>query len=161
MTKNKIITIVYFALLLIGGIILFIKGVNMQSLIKSCDNTHIIDMQYAKMQTNMGVYSIVIFIVLLLISFILYYFTDNRNYVLLSNILYVGVILYVYVSLNKEYLLANNIDYSSSEEYWITVFMGVFYIIGAVLVSAIGYITIRNYTKRTHTTVGDSVLKKF
>ena len=161
MTKIKIITIVYFVLLIAGGVILFNTVMNMHLVIDDNSLLSANDIEYAKLQTRVGIYSIIIFIILLLVSFGLYYYTEKRNYIILSNILYVGVILYVYVTINKDFYLAQNIEYAQQGEYWITVFMGIFYIIGAILVSAIGYITIRNYTKRAQNTLHKSARKRY
>lgn len=160
MTKIKIITIVYFLLLISGGAILFNIGMNMHSVLENYSPANQINSEYTMLQTRAGIYSIIIFIVLLLVSFILYYYTEKRNYIFLSNILYIGAILYVYVTVNKNYYLAQNLEYSQQGEYWITIFMGIFYIVGAVLVSAIGYITIRNYTKRNQNKSHKSIRKR-
>lgn len=157
MAKNKIITIVYFILLLIGGVILFNISVNMRSLIDNYSMLNSIDAEYTHLQTKVGIYSIIIFIVLLLVSFVLYYYTEKRNYIFLSNIIYVGVVLYIHVTINQNFHTSHNLEYSEQGEYWITVFMGIFYIIGAILVSAIGYITIRNYTKMKQNSLTKSI----
>jgi positive regulator of sigma E activity len=71
----------------------------------------------------------------------------------LTNILYIGLVLFIFITANRSYFAVHNVDYSNKGEYWLTVFMGIFYIIGAVLVSAIGYITVRNYAKRSQHTL--------
>ncbi len=149
MSKVKIFTLLYFVLLAISIAVLLNIFMQLNNLFSQNEAIAVIKTQYSQFQKTAGIYGIFTFISLLIISLILYYLTNKRTYIILSNILYVGVILYVFVTANKSLYAIQNIDYAQNSEYWLTVFMGVFYIIGAILVSAIGYITIRNFTNRS------------
>ncbi len=148
MNSTKIVTIIYYIFFITSAIILLYVCLDLNQLLNNSLVLESIGKEYAMLQKKAGVYGIVSFIVLLSISFWLYYLSNKRTYIILSNILYVSIILYVFITANKEYHLVQNLQYSQQSEYWLTLFMGIFYIIGAVLVSTIGYITIRNYTKR-------------
>lgn len=149
MTKTKILTALYFLILFIGTILLFNISIDINLTLESFSPLNNIDISYTELQTKVSMYSVTIFVILLLISYSLYYLTNKRNYIIISNILYISITLYIYVTINRQFFEVQKIEYSQQGEYWITVFMGVFYAIGAILVSIIGYITIRNYTKRS------------
>jgi len=148
MNKTKILTFSYFFILIIGVGILFRILLNINYLL---NNNLVINSikEYSALQTKAGIQSIVIFVILLVVSFIIYFLTKRHNYILLSNIIYISFTLYIYITANKDFYVSQDIDYSQQGEYWLTVFMGVFYILGSILVSSIGYITIRNYTKNS------------
>ena len=148
MNSTKIATITYYTLFIISVAILLNVCTQINQLFSNVLALDSISNEYAELQKNAGVYGIISFIILLSVGFLLYYLTKKRTYIVLSNILYISLILYVFISANKQYYSVQNLQYSQQNEYWLTIFMGIFYIIGAVLVSAIGYITVRNYTKR-------------
>ena len=160
MSTIKIITTIYFVLLTasIGVLYHIYSGFN--QILESSSILENISTQYAQLQKDAGMIGIVSFMVLLCISFVLYYLTDKKSYILLSNIIYIVVILYVFITVNREFYTFQNLEFDEQSEYWITVFMGIFYIIGAVLVSAIGYITIRNYSKRSQHIINKTISKK-
>jgi hypothetical protein len=147
MNRQRVFTIIFFLLLIISGAILSNILSNFYSLF---DNIELLKENYAKLLSKSGIYSICMFIVLLSLGIILYYLTSNKNYIIITNIFYATFILIVFISFNKKYFIVQNIDYMQQGEYWLTMFMGIFYIIGSVLVSAISYITLRNYTKRNN-----------
>ena len=152
MVKSRVLAVLYFLFLFIGGVIIVNIIIDINLVLEaysSLNPIHTYD--YTRLQTSIGVYSIVIFVILLMLSYSIYYLENKRNYIVISNILYIGATLYVYVTINKNFYEVQEIDYLQQGEYWITVFMGIFYVIGAILISSIGYITIRNYTNRTNT----------
>lgn len=149
MSQSKIATLTYFAILLLA-IALFVKlSANISGLFDFKELPEGFDKQYGNMQKKAGITGIISFVVLLLFSVYLYYLTTKSTYIILTNIIYIAFTLFVFVSLNRDYFSVQNITYNEKSEYWITVFMGIFYILGAILVSAIAYITVRNYTKRS------------
>lgn len=129
-------------------LILATLSIRLNNLFIQSNTIESIEIQYSQLQKAIGIYGIIAFITLLILSFIIYYLTHKRTYLFLSNIFYIAIILFVFVTINKSFYTFQNIEYSKSTEYWLTLFMGIFYIIGSILVSAIGYITIRNYTNR-------------
>jgi len=157
MKIKKTSIIIYYLLLLVSAIITLKLFANFGSLI---DGYQVIDnITYSNLQKQVGIFGIISFIILLIVSYFIYFFTNKITYILLSNILYIAIVLYVFVTLNRNYFICQNIDYSQQSEYWLTIFMGIFYIIGAILISSIGYITIRNYAKRNQQTVKTSKRK--
>jgi inner membrane protein involved in colicin E2 resistance len=148
MNRVKIVTIIYFLLLAIGGSVLLHMATDISSILSDNAISDSIIRNYSHLQTRAGMYGIVMFMVLLLVSFILYFLTKRYNYILLSNIVYTFFTLYIYITVNRDFYIVQNIEYAQQGEYWLTVFMGIFYVVGSILVSAIGYITIRNYTKK-------------
>lgn len=149
----KITTLAYFVLLFASIIILFNIGFAINGLLQAIPLSENFSVEFALLQKKAGLYGIVLFVLLLLVSLVLYYLSKKRSYLILSNLVYLALILYVFVTANQKYFLVQNINYSEKSEYWITVFMGIFYIIGAILVSAISYITMRNFTKRINNTL--------
>jgi hypothetical protein len=148
MNKVKIVTTLCFVVFAVSIAILLNICLKMNGLFADNHSLEFFKIQYAQLQKAAGIYSITAFMSMLVVSFALFYFTSKRTFILLSNIIYIGVVLFIFVSMNKAYYTFQNIDYLQNSEYWLTVFMGIFYILGAILVSTIGYITIRNYTKR-------------
>jgi len=159
MNRLKIITIIYFVLFAISAAILVNICFKISNLFVPENSIELIKIQYSQLQKSAGIYGIVSFITLLLLSFALFFLNTKRTYILLTNILYIGVVLFVFFTANKAFYTFQNIDYSQSSGYWLTLFMGVFNIVGAVLVSVIGYITIRNFTNRSQQS-GNKASKK-
>ena len=155
----KTVTILYFILLAASVAVLTNACLNLNQILENSNIFESTNIQYAHLQKEAGMTGIISFMVLLSVSFVLYYLTDKKSYILLSNIIYIGVILYVFITVNREYYIMQNLEFNQQTEYWITVFMGIFYIIGAVLVSTIGYIAIRNYSKRSQHTINKTLRK--
>lgn len=156
MGYQKITSIIYFGVLLITIVLLFNIGSSINNLLNESNISESFINTYGALQKKAGLYGIVTFAILLILSLLMYYFSSKTTYVLLTNIIYIALMLFVFVSANQNYFTMQNINYAEKSEYWITVFMGIFYIIGAVLVSAIGYITVRNYSKRSEHTLNKS-----
>jgi len=153
MNRLKIVTLLYFAFFAISAAILLNICLQLNNLFIPDNSIELIKIQYSHLQKSAGIYGIIAFMVLLVFSFVLYFLTSKRTYILLSNILYIGVVLFVFFTANRAFYAFQNIDCSKSSGYWLTLFIGVFYIIGAVLVSVIGYITIRNFTNRSQQSI--------
>jgi len=157
MKLQKIFIIIFFLLLTAGGALLLSILSNFNTLF---DNVELLKDNYTVLLSKSGVYSIIIFIILLCVGLVLYYLTSSKNYIIIANIFYAFFILMVFISFNKKYFTSQNIDYMQQGEYWLTMFMGIFYILGSVLVSAISYITLRNYTKRNNRVLNNNKTRK-
>ncbi|MDA3893718.1 MAG: hypothetical protein PF517_18805 [Salinivirgaceae bacterium] len=153
MFKIKVLTLIYFVMLAVGLGVLLNICVSLNSLLTSHISIDILTNQYGSLQKSAGLWGIVFFVILLILGLVLYYLSTKKTYIVLTNILYIGLVLFIFITANRSYFAVQNVDYSNKGEYWLTVFMGIFYIIGAVLVSAIGYITVRNYAKRSQHTL--------
>lgn len=156
MNKNRIATLVYYVILVASIVLLANVCLSLKSLLQTEPLSENIDIIYNSLQKKAALYGIISFVILLVTSLVLYYLLSKPTYIVLSNLAYVTLVLFVFVTINRSFFEMQNIAYAEKSEYWITVFMGIFYIIGAVLVSAIGYITVRNYTKRTKNTLNKS-----
>ena len=159
MNKVKGLTILYIVVVAVSIAILATICIKMNGLFAENHTLEFIEIHYSQMQKSAGIFSITLFMSMLSVAFVLFYLTSKRTFILISNIIYIGVVLYVFVSINKTYCSFQNIDIAQNSEYWLTVFMGIFYILGAVLVSTIGYITIRNYTNRVQHSINNRVSK--
>ncbi|PKP10305.1 MAG: hypothetical protein CVU09_08030 [Bacteroidetes bacterium HGW-Bacteroidetes-4] len=147
MPLNKNITRLYYLLFIIGlGVMLFFAS-KIQGLLQSESITETISTSYALAQKQLSYAGIIVFICQLMISLYLFYISNNKKPILLSNILYIALMLYVYFGSNHRYYTLLNGAAADNTAYWLYLFMGLFYILGAILVSAIGYITVKNYTQ--------------
>lgn len=148
MNSNKIITIVFYIAFVITGVVLFILSKNNHQLLVDAVTFDAVVDEFTELQKNTAIINIVSFSILTIIGLWAYRMQNKVSYLLLSLILYTAITLYNFVTLNKQlYALKVGIpsDYGA---YWLMTFIGVFYIIGAVVVAAIGYITVKNYMKR-------------
>ena len=148
MKQYKTITLIFYIFFIAGFAIMLFFSLKMKAILNvpSLTDEHI--SAYSVLQKQISYAGIMIFISQLLISFILYYRTTNKNPIFLTNILYIGFMLFVYFSSNYNYYKLLNKESTSNTSYWLFIFIGLFYILGAILVSAIGYITIKNITNR-------------
>lgn len=153
MNKNKIAVLVYYALLLISMALLFNVCLSLSELLQTSPLPDNLQTTYNALQKKAALMGIIAFVIMLIISLVLYYINSKPTYIVLTNLAYVALVLFVFVTINQNFFQVQNLTYNEKSEYWITVFMGIFYIIGAVLVSAIGFITVRNYSKRTNHTL--------
>jgi len=148
MNLKKSITLTFFFILILslGILVSFIFKIN--GLLEGAQlNTALID-QYNNLQKQTNLISIILFIILLLLGFINYYKYNKANYIALSTLLYVFVTLYCYLSINYRFYELQNINPTESGNFWIFAFIGVFYVVGSILISVIGFYTIRNLLKR-------------
>ena len=148
MNLNKNITRLYYLFFAISlGVLLFFAS-KIQDLLQSESITETISTSYALAQKQISYAGIIVFISQLILSLYLFYISNNKKPILLSNILYIAFMLYVYFGSNHHYYTLLNGTAADNTAYWLYLFMGLFYILGAILVSAIGYITVKNYTQR-------------
>ncbi len=103
---------------------------------------------FSELQKKLEVYNLVIYAVLLSFGMYLFATLKRLNYALLALVLFIAFTLYNHVSLSKQAFALQNINPSESGNYWLLVFIGVFYVLGAVVVAAIGYLVLKNYAKR-------------
>ena len=159
MDKQKINLLVFLGLWLVAGIFLVKLCLTMQSTILE-NQTGLSISDFLLLQKRVTLANISFFVPLLVISFVGFYFTRRKNLILLANLLYVAVTLFVYVNMNKAYHGINHQVATDQKGYWLFLFIGVFYVLGAVLVSAIGYITVRNLLNRENSSLKKGKSKK-
>ncbi len=149
MSKKQIWSLVFLSILTISCILLFIlinKGFNMFN----SDTITISDFNitFYKMQKTISLVSISSFIILLIFSLIYYYIYNRITYIVISNIVYIFSTLINYVNLSKSYNdFAYKLTQQASNEHLFNILIGTFFIVGAILVSFIGYYAIRNLNK--------------
>lgn len=148
MRFNKNITRLYYLFFITGLGVLLYFATKIQGLLQSESITEAISISYALAQKQISYAAIIVFISLLSFSLYLFYSSNNKKPVILSNILYVAFMLFVYFGSNHSYYTLLNGSAAENSAYWLYLFMGLFYILGAILVSAIGYLTVKNYTRR-------------
>lgn len=149
MKVNKIIQISFLVLLLGSAAYLVSLCLNMQNVINDSTLTlHALHTKYNNLQQQTSLIGIVLFAILLLVGFVNFYLNKNAKYIVLANLLYIPITLYSYISLNFNFYEKQGLIPAENSGYWLIVFIGIFYIIGAILVSVIGYFTIRNLNKR-------------
>jgi hypothetical protein len=149
MNRIKIVTGVFYLMLVISLVVLLKVCVDLTHLVENASNDEAFLQQYSLLQKDAGMHSIIAFVLLLGVGFLLFYLTTKSTPIILSNIVYIAIILYVFITTNRVFYENQNIEYTQQSEYWLTIFMGIFYILGAILVSVIGYITVRNYLRRS------------
>lgn len=148
MNRQKSGILIFYILFIIGSALLVFFAKNLYGIIQIDAITEAVSEKYLALQKQLSYLSISVFILLLMVSFYLFFTTKNKNPILLSNILYIGVTLFVFVSCNKQFYIIKSGVASQNSAYWLYLFIGIFYILGAILVSAIGFITIKNYINR-------------
>lgn len=149
MTKKKLVSLTYLILTLAGAFLLISLSLKTSNVLSSNPlSMQDVQLEYNSLQKQTSLVSIIVFIVLLLIGFINYYTNSNSKYIVLANLLYIPVTLFNYVSLNYSFHKMQGIEPNDSTGFWLLLFIGIFYIIGAIVISVIGYLTIRNLVKR-------------
>ncbi len=146
---KKIISLSFLILLVISAVALISFCFKMNALINDSSlSLQTIQLKYSALQKQTSVLSIVLFIILLLIGFFNFYTSTNAKYIVLANLLYIPITLYNYASLNFNFYKLQGIEPVDSSGFWLILFIGIFYIIGAIVISVIGFFTIRNLVKR-------------
>lgn len=148
MSLNKTITRLYYLFFVIGLSVMLFFATKIQGLLQSESMSETIITSYALAQKQISYAGIIVFISQLMLSLYLFYISNNKKPILLSNILYIAFMLFVYFGSNHRYYTLLDGAAADNSAYWLYLFMGLFYILGALLVSAIGYITVKNYTQR-------------
>lgn len=148
MNLNKIIKLVFFSILLLGLGIIVPYILKLNDLIEGSEiNDAFID-RYNSLQKHTNVISIIFFVAMLVTGLIYYYKFNKANYLVLAAIPYIMVTLHCYISVNQRFYQLQHINPTESGSFWIITFIGIFYIIGAILISVIGYFAIRNLLQR-------------
>ncbi len=148
MKQKQLITLSYFTGFLIVIAILVKLNLNLTQLLSEATSFDAIIDAFNTKQKQLATTNIVTYFILLSISLWALSTEKKINYILLSLIVFIGVTLYNSVSLNKALFALKGLNPSNETGYWLMVFIGVFYIIGAVVIAAIGYIAVKNYSKR-------------
>jgi hypothetical protein len=150
MDKKKLIFGLYLIICIAACFIIIGLNLKAQNLLTTATETEILNAAFQKLQKQISYAGILFFIPMLIISLVWYYITSSRTLILLSNILYISTTLFVAYTLNKEFHELNNAIALETVGFWLFAMIGLFSIIGSILVSTIGYITIRNLTGRTN-----------
>jgi len=149
----KSIKLSFLLILFISTLVLGIISFRLNGLLNKGLDMEEIAESFKSMQKFLGVASIIAFTILLILSILYMKFTGNKTYLFLSNLFFILFTLYNYITLNRGFFSLNGNDPSDFGGYWLILFIGIFYIIGAIAVSAIGYIAISNYTRHRNETV--------
>ena len=148
MKRENQLKIAFYVLFLVAAAILAIKFIALQKILMGPSVAAEVADQFNLYQKQIGIINIISFMVLLIIGLIHFYLTDKKTLFFLATIAFMASTLIMYVSMNRDFHRLNMIPYNEQSGYWITLFMGIFYILGGILVAAIGYITVRNNRKR-------------
>lgn len=145
--KRKILTLLFLLLLTAGLSIVTYMCYQSFSLLQN-ENIKLYDFlkNYNQLHTNISYASIILFVVLLIVSLVYYFYYHRVGYVLITNMFYIVTTLFNYITLSKMYADAVSTENTNSEHYF-NIFIGIFFIVGGILVSVIGFYAIRNFSK--------------
>lgn len=150
MTLKKLIPIIFISVLFVSTVILILLCLKMNNLLSDTALAfQNIQIEYNNLQKQTNTTSILLFSVLLILGFVNYYINKKIKYIAWSNLLYIPVTLFNYVTLNYNFYKMQGLEPNEQSGFWLILFIGSFYILGAILVSVIGVFTIRNLLKRT------------
>lgn len=144
----KYLKFIYLLLLFAAIAFLAWQTIQLSELVNQANSIQSISAKYLQFQKNIGILNIVSFTVLLCISFLHYYKSRSKNFIYITNLLFTVVVLLNYVSINRTFYSLNGNEAMDSGSFWLMVFIGLFYIAGAIIVSAIGLISVKNFLKR-------------
>lgn len=147
MDKQKINTLIFFALWMAAASILISQAVKLMGLIQN-EQVEVTLPYFLQIQKKITLNNILFFVPLLISALIGYYLNHRKNLLFLSNLLYIAITLVVYVNANKSFHESNQQIATDQKGYWLFLFIGIFYILGAILISAISFITVRNLLNR-------------
>lgn len=99
-------------------------------------------------QKKISLVSLVSFVVLLIIGLTYYYFQKRVGYVLITNFFYIVSTLFNHISLTDIFLKKLLIATKESSQFLLSTFIAIFFILGGILVSIIGFYALRNLDKR-------------
>lgn len=148
MKQKQLITLSFFAAFLIVVTILVKMNLSLAYLLAEATSFDAVIDVFSAKQKQLATTNIITYFILLGIALWAYTVEKKINYIFLSLIVFIAVTLYSYVNLNKNLFALKGLNPTDETGYWLMVFIGVFYILGAVVISAIGYIAVKNYTKR-------------
>ncbi len=150
MDKKKLIITVFFVFCLIAVAVLIKLNYEAYRLIKDAADSELMPASFQILQKQISIVNIGFFIPMLLLSLAWYYLTNSRNLIVLSNILYITVTIFISYTLNREFSGLNNVKATETIGFWLFALIGIFSVIGSILVSTIGYITVRNLNNRNN-----------
>lgn len=151
MNFKKLVPVIFIVLLFLSTITLGALCLKMNNLLGDTSLTfQSMQIEYNALQKQTSLISIILFVILLLVGFINYYINQKIKYVAWANLLYVPVTLFTYVTLNYNFYKIQGVEPKEASGFWLILFIGIFYIIGAILVTVIGSFTVRNLHKRSN-----------
>lgn len=147
--KKKIGSLIFLAILIVSVSILYFLA-NKTFLMLDDKTLTISDLNkfFNNFQTQISLVSIICFIVLLIVGLVYYYFQKRTGYVLIANLFYIFSTLFNHISLTHIYLKKLSIDINESPQFLLNTFIAVFFILGGILISVIGFYALRNLDKR-------------
>lgn len=98
-------------------------------------------------QKPISMTNIVFFAVLLIVSVFIYLHHNKKSPMYVSCAVYSAFTLFIYVRLSQVFYQIGG-EGPTSANYWLLVFIGVFFIVGALTVSVIATIAIKNLLKQ-------------
>jgi hypothetical protein len=99
------------------------------------------------LQKPIGILNICFFTVLLILASWVFYIEKRKMFIYLTNLIFIAFTLFNYVTLNRMFFELGDQDANKSGSYWLMVFIGLFYIVGAITISAIAFIAVRNLNR--------------
>lgn len=148
MQKKNYTKLIFYIILLVSIFITSLKIIKLNAILLQIPQHNEAFSAYNLWQKQMGYFNIIAYALLLIVAFIEFYNKQQKNLIFIANIFYIALALYIYVSINRNYYQTISTNYQQQNGYWVTLFMGTFYIVGGILISAIGFITVRNNIKR-------------
>ncbi|MFA6404304.1 MAG: hypothetical protein WCX31_22155 [Salinivirgaceae bacterium] len=148
MDKKKVTITLFLLSCIIALVVLIRLNYQAYSLLKNSVSSELMPAKFQLLQKQISTVNIAFFIPMLLLSLFWYYLTNSRTLILISNILYITVTIFVTYTLNREFNELHNAKATETVGFWLFALIGIFSILGSVLVSVIGYITVRNLNNR-------------
>ncbi len=100
-------------------------------------------------QKLISLWNIIFFAVLTFTGMYIYYKSGKKSLLILPLLIYITTALYSGVTLSRNFYITLQLQANTQNSYWLTSLMTAFFILGAILVSAIAFVTIKNLNKRT------------
>jgi len=138
--KNVYIVLMAFYLIVVGIMCMYENSA--VDLVKGSDLFETLN----KIQKPISVANIVFFAVLLVVSVFIYMHHNKKMPMYLACATYSAFTLFIYVRLSQIFYQVGG-DGPTSGNYWLLVFIGVIFIAGALIVSAMATIAIKNLLK--------------
>lgn len=99
-------------------------------------------------QKLISLWNIIFFAVLTFTGMYIYYKSGKKSLLILPLLIYITTALYSGVTLSRNFYITLQLQANTQNSYWLTSLMTAFFILGAILVSAIAFVTIKNLNKR-------------
>jgi hypothetical protein len=148
MKRAKLLQLSFLILLLLDIIILSLKSISAKTILTNA-NADFTFVSFNELQKPIGMISIIFFIGLLILASWLYFSSGRKLYVYMATLVYVGFTLFNYITLTRIFFNIGGQFERQSGSYWLIVCIGLFYVVGGIVVAAIGLNTVRNLHHRS------------